>query len=119
MVEAYFDAQPEQQRRALECLRGIVRSELPDAAEEISYGLPTFKVHGRGVIAIGGAKTHVAIYPLSPAIIDAHKDELTGYQLSKGTIRIPLDKQFDERLLRRMVQERLAENKARWPTAKR
>jgi uncharacterized protein YdhG (YjbR/CyaY superfamily) len=118
-VDAYFAALPAQSREPLERLWAIIRSEVPEPTEAISYGLPTVKHRGRNVIAIGGWKSHIAIYPMSVAVLESHSAELAGYALSKGTIRIPLGKEFPEPLLRQMVAERLAENAARSPTRKR
>jgi uncharacterized protein YdhG (YjbR/CyaY superfamily) len=112
-VDVYFATQPEDNRKALERLRSAIRAELPDASEVISYGLPTFKSRGRAVLAIGGWKSHVAIYPMSYAVLDAHRRELAAYDVDKGTIRFSARTEFDAQLLRAMVRERVAENDAR------
>ena len=112
-VDGYLAAQPEEFRNALERLRRIIRAELPDATEVISYGLPTFKHRGQSVLAIAAWKKHVAIYPMSYAVLAAHKDELGLYEVEKGTVRFPPSAEFSAQLLRAMVSERVAENDAR------
>ncbi len=112
-VDAYLAAQPEENRVALERLRQVIRAELPEASEVISYGLPTFKLRGRAVLAIAGWKKHVAIYPMSYAVIDAHRSDLAAYEIDKGTIRFPPSVEFDIALLKAMVRERVAENEVR------
>ncbi len=118
-VDAYFAGLQDDQRAALERLRRVIRMELPDATEVISYGLPTFKYRGRGVLAIAAWKKHIAIYPMSYAVMTAHRDELADYDVDKGTIRFPPSKQFNEALLRTMVRDRVAENDARAAAKKR
>jgi uncharacterized protein YdhG (YjbR/CyaY superfamily) len=118
-VDAYYASLPDEFRAALERLRQVIKDELPDATEVISYGLPTFKHKGRGVLAIGAWKKHIAIYPMSYAVIAAHAGELADFEVDKGTVRFPPNAHFDEQLLRKMVQERVAENEARSSRAKR
>ncbi|MEX0741710.1 MAG: DUF1801 domain-containing protein, partial [Phycisphaeraceae bacterium] len=55
-VDTYLGALPEEQRAALEKLRATIRAAAPDAAESISYGMPTFKYKGRPLIYFGAAK---------------------------------------------------------------
>jgi uncharacterized protein YdhG (YjbR/CyaY superfamily) len=112
-VDAYLAAQSEANHAALERMRRVIREELPEASEVISYGLPTFKHRGRAVLAIAGWQKHVAIYPMSYAVMDAHRAELSAYEVDKGTIRFPPGVEFDTALLKTMVRERVAENDAR------
>jgi uncharacterized protein YdhG (YjbR/CyaY superfamily) len=112
-IDAYLADQPDEMRAALERMRAVIRAELPEATETISYGMPTFKYHGRGVVAIAAWKSHCALYPMSYAVMDAHKDELAKYDVSKGTVRFSPSTSFDDELLRKIVADRVAENEAR------
>jgi len=112
-VEAYYAAQPDDQRATLEHMRGVIRVALPEATEAISYGLPTFKHKGRAVLAIGAWKNHCALYPMSYAVMAAHQAELAAYDVSKGTVRFKANQPLDDDLLRAIVAERVAENDAR------
>lgn len=46
---------------------------------------------------------------MSAAVIEAFKDELKGYQTSKGTIRFPVDKPLPAALIKKLVKARVAE----------
>jgi uncharacterized protein YdhG (YjbR/CyaY superfamily) len=47
---------------------------------------------------------------MSSSILDVFKDELKGFQTSKGTIRFPLDKPLPAGLIKKLVKARIAEN---------
>ena len=108
-VDDYLAALAEDQRAALEKLRETIKATAPDAAESISYGIPSFKYKKRPLIHIGAAKHHCAIYGLVP---DAFKDELKQYDTSKGTIRFSADNPLPETLVRKLVKARIDEIEA-------
>lgn len=108
-VDGYLAALPEAQRATLQRLRETIKATAPEAAESISYGMPTFKYKGRPLIHIGAAKHHCAIYGLVP---DAFKGELKQYDTSKGTIRFPADRPISETLVRKLVKAKIEEIEA-------
>jgi len=108
-VDTYLGALPEEQRAALEKLRATIRAAAPDAAESISYGMPTFKYKGRPLIYFGAAKKHCALYGMH---MEAHREELQRYDTSKGTIRFPSGKPLPAALVKKLVKARMAEIEA-------
>ena len=108
-VSAYFAALPPATRRELKKIRDAIRSVAPDATESITYGIPTWKIDGQRLIYCAGWKNHTSIYPLTPAIMRAHKDELAKYETSKGTVRFPLSEPTPVAFVKRLVKTRLAE----------
>src|SRR6476660_3348538 len=79
-------------RAALEVLRRTIKSAAPKAEECISYGLAAFRLNGKPLVAFGASANHCAFYPMSSSTVADHKDELKGFETSKGTIRFPVDK---------------------------
>ena len=47
---------------------------------------------------------------MSASTVAAHKEELQGYDTSKGTIRFQPDKPLPAALVRKLVKARIAEN---------
>jgi uncharacterized protein YdhG (YjbR/CyaY superfamily) len=102
-VEEYIAAQSAGAQPRLRELRAIIRAALPEAAEVISYGIPTYK-HGGRMVSFGAAKRHCALYG---SAMDAFAEELRDFQTSKGTLRFPLDKPIPEDLVRKLVVAKL------------
>lgn len=51
-------------------------------------------------------------YVQSPAVMEAHRDELTGYDTAKGTIRFQPDEPLPVELVTKLVEARMAETDA-------
>jgi uncharacterized protein YdhG (YjbR/CyaY superfamily) len=108
-VDDYLAAVPEQPRAALQKLRETIRAAAPKAPERIGYGIPMFYQQGP-LVGLGASKNHCSFYVMSPAVMDSHKDELTAYDTSKGTIRFPADSPLPAALVRKLVDARIEEN---------
>lgn len=96
-------------RAALQQLREKIQGLVPEAQECLSYGLAAFRVGGKPLVAFGASQHHCAFYPMSPAVIAAHHEDLQQYDTSKGTIRFQADKPLSTALLRRLIRARIAE----------
>ena len=112
-VEAYLAACPEDARAALEHLRAMIKAAAPDATETISYQMPAFRAYGRMLVWMGAFRDHCSLFPGSMALIEAHRDELAGYRIAKGTIQFHPDKPLPASVVEKIVKARLAENAAR------
>jgi uncharacterized protein YdhG (YjbR/CyaY superfamily) len=111
-IDAYLAALTVDKRDALERLRKTIRAAAPRAKECISYSLPAFELNGRKLVAFGATARHCAFYPMSSTTIEAHLEELEGYDVSKGTIRFQPDERLPATLVRKLVKARIAENEA-------
>lgn len=109
-IDEYLATVCDDKRAALEQLRRTISAIVPDAEECISYRLPTFRLHGKLLVAFGAAAHHCAFYPMSSATIDAFKDELTDYSTSKGTIRFQVDHPLPEALVEKIVKARIVQH---------
>jgi uncharacterized protein YdhG (YjbR/CyaY superfamily) len=111
-IDTFLGRLPPEMRNALEELRRTIASAAPEAVEAIGYGVPAFKYRGRPLVSFGAGKSHCSFYVQSPAVMDAHRDELAGYETAKGTIRFPPDKPLPARLVTKLVKARIAETDA-------
>ncbi len=105
--EDYLAAVTEDKRAALQKLRKAIKTAAPKAEECISYQLPAFRLNWRFLVAYGAATNHCAFYPGST--VKALKEELKGYDTSKGTIRFPASKPLPAALVRKLVRLRIEE----------
>jgi uncharacterized protein YdhG (YjbR/CyaY superfamily) len=110
-IDEYLAGLGDHQRAALERLRRTIRAAAPRAEECISYQLAAFRLDGKMLVAMGATPRHCAFYPMSAATVKAHRDELKGYETSKGTIRFPADHPLPAALVRKLVRSRIAENR--------
>jgi uncharacterized protein YdhG (YjbR/CyaY superfamily) len=108
-IDEYLAALSDDQRAALEKLRKTIRLAAPKAEECITYQLPAFRQNGM-LVAFGAAANHCAFYVMSPSTMHTHKNQLKGYDISKGTIRFQPDKPLPGALVRTLVKARIAEN---------
>jgi uncharacterized protein YdhG (YjbR/CyaY superfamily) len=115
-VAAYLAAQPPSVRKLLVRVRGIIRRAVPGAEETISYQIPTYKLHGKPVIYFAAFKEHYSVYPSNARLVKAFKDELEGYEMSKGTIRFPLSKPLPVKLIEGIAKFRAKEVAAQQKT---
>jgi uncharacterized protein YdhG (YjbR/CyaY superfamily) len=111
-IDAYLAAVPDGARAALEDLRATIAEVAPDALEALAYGVPAFRYRGRPLVSFGAARSHCAFYVQSPALMDAHRDELAGYDTSKGTIRFQASQPLPRELVTMLVRGRMAETDA-------
>ena len=108
-VDDYLDKLPADQREALQRVRAQIARIVPEATEAISYGIPTFKLHGRALVWFAGWKAHCTIYPLTDTFLAAHADELKGYERTKGSVHFTPEAPLPDSLLEQLVRARLAD----------
>ncbi len=84
---ARFDGET---KTILQNVRAAVRAAAPEATERIGYGMPA--LYDREVLVyFAAAKDHIGLYPTAGGVA-AFADRLSGYSVSKGTIRFPYGK---------------------------
>jgi uncharacterized protein YdhG (YjbR/CyaY superfamily) len=106
-LDAYLAGLPEPARARLAALCTVVREEAPEAAERMTYGMPTWH-QGENLLHLAGYAKHVGLYP-GPAAIVAFADELRAFKTSKGAVQIPHDAALPTDLVRRITRWRVAQ----------
>jgi uncharacterized protein YdhG (YjbR/CyaY superfamily) len=108
-VDEYIATYPEDVQAILQRVRSAIRKAVPGAEETISYQIPTYKLQGGRVIYFAGWKQHYSLYPATDHLVEAFKDELAPYKVSKGTIRFPLSQPVPVKLIERIAKFRAQE----------
>jgi uncharacterized protein YdhG (YjbR/CyaY superfamily) len=109
-VDEYLAGVPEPARSTLIRVRAAIRSAVPpEATEGISWRMPMFKYKGM-LVGFAAFSNHCSFFPMSASVIEAFKNELKGFQTSKGTIRFPVDKPLAAALVKKLVKARIAQN---------
>ena len=101
-IDEYIATQDETIQPVLKEIRSIFRTALPEATEKISWSMPTYW-KGRNIIHFAASKKHLGVYPGDEAI-SVFADELSRYDVSKGTIRLSYDEPLPVDLLKKIAR---------------
>ena len=97
-IDDYISLQDESVQPRLESIRETIRTAIPEAQEKISWSMPTFW-KGRNIIHFAASKKHIGLYPGDEAT-EAFADRLSEFDTSKGTIRLPHNRELPLELVR-------------------
>jgi uncharacterized protein YdhG (YjbR/CyaY superfamily) len=107
-VDAYISQFPVDVQAQLQQLRKVIHAVAPDANEKISYGIPTFCLHGN-LVHFAAYRNHIGFYPSSSGVL-AFAQELSAYKTSRGTVQFPLGQPLPVELIKKIVAFRVTEN---------
>jgi uncharacterized protein YdhG (YjbR/CyaY superfamily) len=107
-IDEYIAMFPCDVQAILEELRQTIRDSAPDAEEVISYQMPAFRLNGI-LVFFAAFKSHIGFYPTSSGV-SVFRKELSSYEVSKGTIRFPIDEPLPFDLIKKIVRYRVKEN---------
>jgi uncharacterized protein YdhG (YjbR/CyaY superfamily) len=107
-VDEYLASVPEPARGTLKKMRAMIQSAVPaGVTETISYRIPAIRYKGM-LVWFAAFSDHCSLFPTA-SVIQAFKDELKGFQTSKGTIQFPVDKPLPAALVKKLVKARVAQ----------
>jgi uncharacterized protein YdhG (YjbR/CyaY superfamily) len=106
-IDEYIAAFPPEVQAILQKMRRLIHAAAPTATEAISYGMPTFKLKGN-LVHFAAHQAHIGFYP-TPSAIEAFRQDIAAYEVSKGAIRFPLDQPIPYALVEKMVKFRVDE----------
>lgn len=109
VVDDYLAKAPQPHCKTLAALRRTIHRFLPRAEESIAYGMPCFKVDGKGVAGFAAFASHCTYFPMSGSVVDVLKRDLAAYQVSKGGVQFAPDDVLPPRLIKKLITVRLEE----------
>jgi uncharacterized protein YdhG (YjbR/CyaY superfamily) len=112
-IDEYIAQFPEDVQKKLKELREAIKASAPDAEERISYQMPTFRLKSN-LVHFAAYKKHIGFYP-TPGGIKPFEHELSAYEVSKGTVRFPIDKPLPMNLISKIVKFRVVEDLKKMP----
>ena len=107
-IDEYIDGFPSNVQKILQKIRKTIQKAAPEAAEAISYQMPSFRLNGY-LIYFAGYQNHIGLYP-APRGVAEFKEEMALYEGGKGTVRFPLDAPVPYDLITRIVKFRVQQN---------
>jgi uncharacterized protein YdhG (YjbR/CyaY superfamily) len=108
-VDDYFADLDATSRAAFEHVRQVAMEVAPAAEQGTSYGMAALRHEGRPLLGFRAARQHLSIFPFSPGAIDAVRERLGAFAVSKGTIRFSAAKPLPDEVVRDLVRHRVAE----------
>jgi uncharacterized protein YdhG (YjbR/CyaY superfamily) len=108
-VDDSLAALPAADRACLQRVIACAREVRPDAQDGVSYGLPALLLGGKPLLGVAATARHLALYPFSPAVIDAVAPALQDFARSRGTIRFTAARPLPDDVVREIVRLRSLE----------
>jgi uncharacterized protein YdhG (YjbR/CyaY superfamily) len=90
IIDEYIETFEPKIQKTLTKIRNFIKNEVPEAAEKISYGIPTYYLNG-DLVHFSAFKGHYGFFS-SPSGIDAFGKGLAPYRTGKGTLCFLFDK---------------------------
>ncbi len=107
-VDEYLAQFDELTKSALQRVREIILSAIPDAEEAISYKIIGFKFDGKYILYISGWKNHCSIHGTSKVLVKHLQDTYPGQlKLSGTTLQFDPAAPPSEDLIRDLVDRRI------------
>lgn len=107
-IDAYIKKFPDDIQEILNNVRQAISSSHSELEETMKYGIPTFVFHGN-LVHFAAYKKHLGFYP-DPSGINAFRDKLAGFTISKGAVQFPYSKPIPYDLIVEIVAYRINEN---------
>ena len=112
-VDGYLASLPPEAHATLEKLRKAIHAAAPAATEAFSFDRPAFLLNGKRLVQYWASQKHCSLYVMTPALVEAHSEDLVGYDASGATIRFTADKPLPATLVEKLIKACIAENETR------
>jgi len=111
-IDDYIESQSKEAQVVLRELRKLIKTVVPEAIEIPDYKVPSFTLvpeakPEKQIMIVAYAK-YVSFYPFQTAV-EHFEDELTEFELGKGTVKFQFKDQLPKDLIKRMVAFRKEE----------
>lgn len=108
-VEDYLTSLESPKQETLRSVLKGIQLAFPNAELKIAWNVPQVQISGKYVFGVSSARQHLSLAPWSDAVMADFAHRLTGYDTTKGLIRVPVDWKVDHELIRDLIRARLDE----------
>ncbi|WP_100609947.1 iron chaperone [Confluentibacter lentus] len=108
-VEDYIAGFPKDVQNKLKLVRKTILKNAPNAIENISYGMPAYKLNKKPLVYFGGFAKHIGFYA-TPTGHQKFESQLSKYKQGKGSVQFPLNEELPIDLITDIVVFRVNEN---------
>src|ERR687895_2937403 len=104
-VDAHLAGLPEAARTALEDLRELIKSTVPEVQERISYGTSVIFAVKRDLVGFVAQEKHLSFFTMSHELAKSMRDEIKAtHRVSGATIHFSPDNPMPRSLVTKIVQ---------------
>lgn len=107
-IDEYIAVRPMEIQERLTLLRQTIHEAAPQAAEKISWEMPTF-TQGKILVQFAAHKAHIGFYPGAEAIVH-FTAQLKDFKFTKGGVQFPYAKPLPLDLVKQFVAYNLKLN---------
>ncbi len=101
-VDEYVASQPEGARLHMMKIIGMIRSEVPEAREQIKWGMPSFHA-GKYSMQFSACKDRLSLY-IGADAIENLKGRLEGFAYKKDALYLPYDRPLPVGLVKEIIR---------------
>lgn len=107
-LNEYFSTFPEQTQLRIEEMRSAIKAASPHAEEKFASKMPTYEVKGKRVAYFAAYSKYIALYAMGVGQ-EEFAEELSKYEVSKGTVKFPLTEPIPAELVKKIVKLKVKE----------
>lgn len=108
-VDEYLASLDPVKAATLQAVLDGLLSDFPELQAKVAWNVPMLHRDGKYVAGVAAFANHLTFAPWSPQVIAAFKPRLAGYVVRQHLFQFPVDWKPDRKLLKAMVNARLAE----------
>ena len=105
IIDEYVATLKGKEKAIIEHMNDVVRKMVPDATEEVFYGMPSFKYRDKGLISILATKKFLSLYPY--CAVERLGLDLSAHEGTKGSVHFTPEKPISDELLRDILSARM------------
>ena len=107
-VDDYINSFEGEVKTLLLEFRKKIKDLSPESVEDISYGMPGYKLNGKPLVYFAAFKKHIGFFP-TPTGIDALDKETKPYRTGKGTMQFLYKNPIPWELVTKIIKLRISE----------
>ena len=109
-VDEYLEALPQDEKKELQRIRGIIKSIVPECNERIAYKICVVSIK-KDLVGFASQKNHLSFYTMSPGLVKKMKKDLQSLKIKGATIHFSPEKPIQQTIIKKILIERVKEIK--------
>jgi uncharacterized protein YdhG (YjbR/CyaY superfamily) len=105
VIDNYLATLSGAEKAAVGRMYEVVRRAVPEATEEMYYGMPSFKYKGKGLAAVIVNRNFISFYPYRA--VEGIDVDLSAYECTSGSIHFGADDPIPDDTLRKIITARM------------